>query len=166
MKAASSHNHSQFYALLQDGADVNVHDQQGMTPLMAASFAENVEIVKALLDHGARVNDQDIDGRTALHYAAEKRLATDAVPTLLKAKADVNLKSGPTAKYLPGATPLIIAASAGNERAVEFLLNAGADPNARTTSGLTALDVARQPPLGRRPGHAKIIEMLELRLAQ
>jgi hypothetical protein len=165
LRAASSHNHSRFYALLQDGADVNAQDQKGLTPLMAASFAGNVDIAEALLKHGARVNEQDIDGRTALHYAAENRDAADVIRALLKAGGDVNLKSGPTAKYLPGATPLIIAASVGSDRAVELLLNAGSDPNTLTVSGLTALDVARKPPLGHRTGHVKIIEMLEHRLS-
>lgn len=130
---------------------------------MAASFAGDVEIVKILLKHGARVNEQDTDGKTALYYASENGRAADVIPELLKAEADVRLKSGPTAKYLPGATPLIIAASVGSERAVEFLLNAGSDPNSLTVDGMTALDVARKPPLGRRPGHAKIVEMLERR---
>jgi hypothetical protein len=163
LRAASSRNRSRFYKLLQDGADVNGHDQKGVTPLMAASFSDNVEIVEALIEHGARVNDEDIDGKTALFYAAENRQSADVLPALLKAHADVGLKSGPTAKYLPGATPLIVAASVGSDRAVKILLNAGSDPNAITISGMTALDVAQKPPLGHRPEHTNIVRMLEQR---
>jgi ankyrin repeat protein len=128
---------------------------------MAASFAGNTEMVEALLKHGVRVNEQDIDGRTALHYAVENRQAADVVAALLRAGADVNRQSGLTARYLPGATPLIIAASVGNARAVELLLDAGADQNALTSDRMTALDVARHPPILTRPGHAEVIKMLE-----
>jgi len=76
MKAASR-NQPQFYALLQAGADVNAHDQKGVTSLMIASFSGNVEGVEALLKRGAMVNERDIDGKTALHYAAENRQGAD-----------------------------------------------------------------------------------------
>ncbi len=161
IRAASSHSTARFYAVLQGGADVNAHDQKGFTPLMAASFAGNVEIAKVLLKHGARVNDQDIDGRTALHYAAEHPNASDVIPVLLKAGAEINMKLSPMAKHLSGATPLIAAAAMGNVRAVELLLAAGADRNALTRDRMTALDVARHPPIFATTGHSEVIELLE-----
>jgi ankyrin repeat protein len=161
LRVASSNNLTRFYALLKEGADVNAHDQKGLTPLMAVSFAGNAEMAKVLLERGARVNDQSIDGKTALHYAAEHSHAADVISVLLKAGADLNVKSNATSGYLPGATPLIIAASVGNASAVELLLKAGADSNALTLSRMTALDVARHPPMIPRPGHAEVIEKLE-----
>lgn len=161
MRAASGHSLSQFYTLLQAGADVNAHDQMGSTPLMAASFAGNVEMVEALLAHRARVNDKNIDGRTALHYAAECPDTSDVIPVLLKAGADINAKLGSTARHLGGASPLIVAAAMGNVPAVKLLLDAGADQNVLTWDRMTALDVARHPPILARPGHAEVIRLLE-----
>jgi len=158
---AASRNRPSFYAHLESGADVNAHDQNGLTALMVASFSGNVEGVEALLKHRARVNERDIDGRTALHHAAENRQAEDVVAALLKAGANVDLRSGPTAKYLPGATALIIAASVGNPRVVKLLLDAGADPNVLTLSRMTALDLARHPPILSRPEYAEVLKLLE-----
>ena len=43
--------------LLELGADVNVEDSQGFTPLLEASlFREQTQIVKLLIQHGANVN--------------------------------------------------------------------------------------------------------------
>jgi ankyrin repeat protein len=128
---------------------------------MAASFAGNAEMAKVLLEHGAKVNTQDIDGRSALHFAAEHTNAVDVIPALIRAGADVNLKLDPTAKHLSGATPLIVAAAMGNAQAVKLLLNAGADENVLTWDRMTALDVARHPPILPRPGHAEVIKLLE-----
>jgi len=160
MKAASR-NQPQFYALLQAGADVNAHDQKGVTSLMIASFSGNVEGVEALLKRGAMVNERDIDGKTALHYAAENRQGADVIAALVKAGADLNRQSAPTARYLPGATPLIIAAAMGNVQAAKLLLDAGADQNALTSDRMRALDVARHPPILTRSGHAEVIKLLE-----
>jgi uncharacterized protein len=158
---SSSHSLAAFNALLKEGADVNAHDQKGLTPLMAASFAGNVEMVKSLVERGARVNDQDIDGRTALHHASGQLRASSVIPVLVKAGADINLKLSPTAEHLAGATPLIIAAAMGNAQAVRLLVAAGADQNALTWDRMTALDVARHPPIFTRQGHSEVIELLE-----
>jgi uncharacterized protein len=159
--AVSSGDLGRVSALLQNGVDVNVHGQTGFTGLMAASFAGNVEMAKLLIEHGAKVNDQDFEGRTSLHYAVERADASDVIPELLKSRAGMNVKIGARARRFAGATPLIVAAAMGNARAVRILLDAGADRNALTADGMTALDVARHPPILAQSGHSEVIELLE-----
>eukprot|EP00629_Pelagomonadales_sp_RCC1024_P006856 CAMPEP_0119275420 /NCGR_PEP_ID=MMETSP1329-20130426/13704_1 /TAXON_ID=114041 /ORGANISM="Genus nov. species nov., Strain RCC1024" /LENGTH=242 /DNA_ID=CAMNT_0007275801 /DNA_START=170 /DNA_END=894 /DNA_ORIENTATION=+ len=52
------------------GGDINVQDEEGLTPLIHAVDAEKIDAVEALLDAGAHVEIQDEDGMAALHYAA------------------------------------------------------------------------------------------------
>ncbi len=161
MNAAAGHSLPHFYSTLQAGAEVNAQSQTGFTALMAASSAGNVEMVRVLVERGARVNDKTVDGRTALHYAAERPNTSDVIPVLLKAGADINAKLGSTAQHLAGASPLIIAAAMGNAPVVKLLLDAGANKNVLTWDRMTALDVARHPPVLPRPGHAEVVKLLE-----
>ncbi len=56
--------------LVDRGADVNVKNSGGMTPLMMASTKGNVDVVNALLEKGADINARDSHKRTALFMAA------------------------------------------------------------------------------------------------
>ena len=59
-------------ALLENGADVNMLDRSGCTPLhLAASFGHKA-IVELLLVKGADIHAR-VNGSTALHLAAEKK---------------------------------------------------------------------------------------------
>jgi len=57
--------------LINEGANVKMHDGQDSTALHGAAKNGNVEIAILLLDAGAYVNDVDIAIRTPLHYAAQ-----------------------------------------------------------------------------------------------
>ncbi|KAH2585565.1 hypothetical protein KXW93_008640, partial [Aspergillus fumigatus] len=48
------------------GADVNVCDKEGWTPLSRASIRGHEEVAKLLIDKGADVNAGDSDGWTPL----------------------------------------------------------------------------------------------------
>ena len=54
--------------LLVNGADVNVRDSEGKTPLMLAANFRRAKVVKRLIDAGARVGDEDNSGRSALSF--------------------------------------------------------------------------------------------------
>ncbi len=61
--------------LLNKGADVNIANDAGLTPLMYAAqdnFMQN--LAKNLIDHGANKNQTDNKGKTAKDYAEEKGL--------------------------------------------------------------------------------------------
>jgi len=57
--------------LLEHGADVNVQDKDGWTPLYVASMNGALEDLRVLLEHGADVEAKDNDGKTALQVAAK-----------------------------------------------------------------------------------------------
>ena len=56
--------------LLQEGADVNIFDRSGITPLHYAARHLNVEQVQLLLDQKADPTIVDVYGNSALHFAA------------------------------------------------------------------------------------------------
>jgi ankyrin repeat protein len=68
--------------MLEAGASVEIADDSGVTPLMAAAMQGNVDIIRALIQRRARVDSVDSLGRSALHYAlAAGKL--DAIQLLL-----------------------------------------------------------------------------------
>lgn len=67
------HTSARYYliarALLAQGADVNIYDDEGVTPLHLAAYTGHPLMVQMLLDYRASVNRKDRQGRTALHFA-------------------------------------------------------------------------------------------------
>lgn len=58
--------------LIQNGADVNARQQQGVTPLHSAAHNGQNELVHFLIQNGADCNAQTDSGKTALDMAIEK----------------------------------------------------------------------------------------------
>jgi ankyrin repeat protein len=120
--------------LIERGADPNVRDYLGYTPLHFAAYEGHAEVARLLLNHGADPNAKTISGETPLHLAVmHTSMYCDVVQVLLERGADPNAKSS------TGFTPLHLAAFRGNRCAVELLLKYGADPNARDKDGDTPL---------------------------
>ena len=112
-------------ALLQQHADVNAPQGDGMTALHWAAAEGDAALAAALVGAGASTAaGTRVGHHTPLHIAAKEGRAP-IVRLLVDAKADVN------ALTTTGAAPLHFAASSGNREAVAILLAAGADPNAR-----------------------------------
>jgi uncharacterized protein len=86
--------------LVRSGANANLASATGESPLMTAVRVGNLPVVNALLSAGANVNAQG-GGReqTALMWAVEQH-AHDLVSTLIKHKADVNLRSESRPEYV------------------------------------------------------------------
>ncbi len=110
-----------------------------VTPMMLLATTHRTDSVRALLDAGARVDETDDDGITALSWAAISN-RVELARLLIQRGADVNHVDK------KGMTPLLYAASIdfGDSAMTELLLKSGAEANARTPQGLTALDLARK----------------------
>lgn len=71
-------------------AHVDAYDHAGITPLMLAASAGNVNSVKTLIEFNANIEARDNTGKTALAYAAfEKKTA--AIATLLLHNANIDI---------------------------------------------------------------------------
>lgn len=136
------------------GANPNVADNRGVSPLMFAAWYCMEEVVSLLLRRGAVVNAADLDGDTALMHAASQCTNGKIVGILLEYGAAVNVID------YDGESALTIAAFNGDERAVKELVAAGADLNVRTGEGETALTIARDRQIGRKKSHDRIYAFL------
>lgn len=123
--------------LLAKGADMNLKDKNGRTPLLLAAESADGEIVTLLLDKGADVNAKDDEsGFTALHYAARSG-KKDAAEVLIARGADINTKDN------QGHTPLYVAVN-HDYRVAELLIDKGANSSIRTESGQTLMELAQE----------------------
>jgi ankyrin repeat protein len=135
--------------LLAAGADAKVADRDGATPLMAALQNCNTEAVRALIAKGANVNAALISAGQVkfgpIQLVGMTPLAI-AAPYCGAGVAALLLDSGAKANTadVRGITPLMlaVASEAQNVDRVRVLLKAGADVNAKSAAGETALDWA------------------------
>ena len=133
--AGDEHNRCR-KALANKGADVNIPDENGETPLMYAVKEGHNLCVNELIKAGADVNQCGPCGSSALIIAAYLGLP-NIVHLLLASGADVNMKDEGGKQALNYAADRIDQVSS-----IEMLLKAGADVNNRDTEGLTPLMVA------------------------
>jgi hypothetical protein len=105
-------------ALIEAGADVNIADDFGNTPLISAAFVQNAGVVERLLRSGADPNARTLRGATALHAAACTN-NLQVIHMLLDAGADV------TAVDESGQTPAEWAEQARNPFDVSTITKAG-----------------------------------------
>ena len=104
-------------ALLEAGADVNLADDDGNTPLILAASA-GPELVRKLIGAGSEVNRANRQGETALTLAARRDVAS--VRVLLDAGANVS------AQDARGLDALTVAKASGKDEMVALLRGAGA----------------------------------------
>eukprot|EP00929_Paragymnodinium_shiwhaense_P112828 TRINITY_DN8109_c0_g2_i1.p1 TRINITY_DN8109_c0_g2~~TRINITY_DN8109_c0_g2_i1.p1 ORF type:complete len:700 (+),score=115.85 TRINITY_DN8109_c0_g2_i1:88-2187(+) len=119
--------------LLDHGAKVNVSNSAGCSPLMHASILGSPELMNFLVDSKA-----DVNYRAKPLMASATNLVGSA---LMKARPDAMLSS--LVRGSGNRTALMIASMMGNVGAVEVLLSAGADREAKNCNGDTALAHAR-----------------------
>ena len=155
--------------LLENGADPELSNVFGLSPLHIAAQSGHAEVVRLLLYHGARVNARDVGDNTPLHLASRGpsspncdttdwscrwMLATrgdghlQVVASLVVAGADVN------ARDEHARTPLMAAAENGNAEIVQVLLNHGADPSLQSKRGESAMSLAQAL------WHTAVVELL------
>jgi uncharacterized protein len=128
-------------AVLLLAAGLNAADGDGSTPLLWASYRDDLKQADTLIRAGADVNAANDLGVTPLWAACQNGSAA-MVRRLLAAGAN------PNAALLRGETPVMVAARSGYVEIVEQLLAKGAKTDARAARGQTALmwAVAEQHP--------------------
>lgn len=116
--------------LVSNGAEVNAKERGfSYTPLHCAVYLGDKETVEVLLGHGAEVNAPDVNGWTPLHVAAGHKvlLAVPAVNT----HASTDTGEERPQRYLPN--------HRNGRQIAQMLLDKGADINAQSKNGYTAL---------------------------
>jgi len=118
-------------SLLENGADVEAENVDGLRPIHCAVRTKLVELVELLIQHGANVDAADVFGNRPLHEAVSHGLRV--VQLLVQRGAKLNVQN------IDGKTPLHIAVERQQSDVILFLLSQDVDV------GLT--DVWRNTPL-------------------
>ncbi len=121
--------------LIKYGANVNVKDNSGWTPLHIAAWYSDLDIVKYLVEKGADVNAKDNLGQTPLHISTNKG-------DLENVKALIHGGAIPEYKNHDGKTSIHLAASNGNLHILFFFNDTCADMNIGSKDGKTPLHYA------------------------
>ncbi len=130
-----------FRSLLKLGADLNASVTLGQPQVSVPQWvteAGDLEMVQALIKAGADVNIKVNTGQSWLVLAVRHR-KFEIVKALVAAGADVNMRSAGYDPYQKDMTPLFIAVNEGDIQTVQFLLDKGADVNAKDSWGRTTL---------------------------
>lgn len=141
------HDHADAVRLLLEHGARKIYDHYVLLSHLASMG--NVDIMTMLCDYGLYEGYEDI--LSSVVYVAINCLYANrypAVELLLKCGADVDYKG------LMYHTPLRIACYKGDARMARLLLDHGANPLSKSSSGITPLDIAIQ---GK---HDDIVEML------
>jgi ankyrin repeat protein len=139
MQAALNADKEMIQLLLQRGADVRARGVYDVTPLLRA--LHDADKVQLLLHHGARIDER------AMVLAAMIPSSRKTLELLFHRGGSVNANVG---KY----TVLMAAAYSGDLDAATWLVEHGADVNARSEAGCTALNGAAVS------GNAAIVKLL------
>ena len=124
----------------RDPSLVHSRSGDGWTPLHAAGFFGRTDAAEQLLDAGADplALSSNYMANTPLHAAIAGQTDPATVALLIRRGGDVNHRAA------GGWTPLHLAASRGSIAVIDLLLDAGADPRARSDDGKSAADIATE----------------------
>ena len=122
--------------LIAAKASLNLFSKAGFTPLSLAAGSGNGPVVALLLQHGAPADAIHTDGSSALMAAAENG-SEPIVKALIKV-SNVN------AARHDGLTALMAGCGQVGVPLVKALLDAGAEPNAQDSRGVTACHMAAE----------------------
>ena len=164
-------------ALLKGGADIDLPNPDGMTPLMMAIDNSHYEVARYLLDHGANPHTWDWWGRTPLYVVVNMRggpdsnsgprppASLDLVHALLNAGVNPNhqlnmlqpSRNGNSGRFKDdllntGATPLLRAAQTFDNEVLRALLEHHALVDLPNAMGVTPLMAAAG--IGTRTGQS------------
>jgi len=136
VEAAERNDKSYLQKAITNGVDINSHNSNGATILMAAAIKGHSELVTYLLDRDANPNILNNQGIGPL-YAACMFGYTDIASNLLKKGANPNVRIN-----TPNATPLFAAVLNYRKEIVKLLLKNGAELNIKNSKGQIVIEVA------------------------
>lgn len=113
LDAARQGESEEIKLLLEEGAGVNVKNENGWTPLHWATRNGHADAVRVLLDKGAHMNAKNNCGSTPLHLASHLG-RVEVAYVLLDRGADLNTKND------SGKTPLDVADNVNTEMALRM----------------------------------------------
>jgi len=138
---------SEIVELILAGANVNIQNTKGNTPLVWSACHGNKDVVELLIAADVNIDILDKCGYTALILAAENG-HTDVVRLLLASDASINMQNN------NGYTALQCAARSGYIDIVKLLIAARANTDIQDSLGFTALiETAHY-------GHTDIVKLL------
>jgi hypothetical protein len=120
--------------LIDAGADLNMKDGTGNTPLTIAIYSNSDKYIDLLLSRGANINEPNSKGASPL-IAAVHAKSPETVVKLLNHGADINSID------INGDTALMIALSSNPDLAM-YLVKQGANVNVENYDNEKALDIA------------------------
>ncbi|MEI0516641.1 ankyrin repeat domain-containing protein [Brachyspira murdochii] len=137
--AAARNDKEMVKFLVEKGADINLEDGYGYTPLIRAMKYSNIALVKDIIDLKPDLNAIcSATGDTPLTYLVrEVWFGSDACYYMIKNGADINKKNK------EGNTPLIVAVEnvVVSYGMLGVIINMGADYNIKNNDGKTAMDI-------------------------
>jgi ankyrin repeat protein len=142
--------------LLAHGADPNIQDKTYGTTALIAAAGVSKEMVELLLANGADMSIKRFDGTgvftSCITGILSERVTTELASFLLAKGANVN--EAPTSGPAEGYTCLMMAARNNHADLVKFLVEKGANTNAKAKDGETALSLAK------KEGHKEMVKLL------
>lgn len=151
--------------LLKCGAEIDIRNETGMTPLIWCAYMGRGVAVDFLIKHGANPDLCVNDGWNAItgayyrkHFDIVKKLQEVGAVFSDKYKEAAFLRSfengdiflikqfisesvNPNIENKDGESPLMLAVMNGNDELVRLLLDAGANPNVRNKEGISAISI-------------------------
>lgn len=124
--------------LLDKGADIEIVDKNRKTPLLFSIVENKPDISICLIDRGANTQVKDKNGNGVLHLCAEKGLLELAKYILEKKNGEIDINDGNKKKE----TPLHIAVRNNKVEFVKFLIERGAEVEAKDVNGATPLFIS------------------------
>ena len=118
--------------LLGLGADINIRNNEGESPVLLASKLGHEDVLTSLLKSGADTSIVDVGGGGCLHLASMSGHVS-CMKLLLEHGVEADLSDQ------SGTTPLMLASGGGHKAAVIMLLEAGASVDRQSHQGMCPL---------------------------
>ena len=166
LNAIKTAKYDKAISLINKGSNLELKDENGLSPLFYSIKENHVELVKALVNKGVNINSLDAEGNTPLNFAIEtgkEAIANHLIDFGAEANVKNNIghdtialsilnnynelsekliKKGVSIynRYLNGKTLLHLACENDNMNAVKYLLNKKFDVNVNDNLGKTPLN--------------------------